>query len=172
MPDTALTPASQRPLLRRLLLKAGKRSLRWNGQFQTRHSLISTTPQIGNHEFNWVATLEAHWPAIRAELDRLLEHPEDIPAFHQISPDQKRISKGDNWKTFGLFVYGQRVDENCAICPHTAQAVSGSPACAPRCFRSLNRTITSCPTRARPVPWCVRTGVDRAKGSGKAVDPR
>ncbi|MGU9757991.1 aspartyl/asparaginyl beta-hydroxylase domain-containing protein [Serratia marcescens] len=50
-----------------------------------------------------------------------------MPAFHQISPDQKRISKGDNWKTFGLFVYGQRVDENCAICPRTAEAVSEIP---------------------------------------------
>lgn len=108
MPDTTLPPSSQRPFLRRMLLKAGKKFLRWNGDFQTRHSLISTTPRIGNHEFNWVTALEARWPAIREELDRLLEHPEDIPAFHQISPDQQRISKGDNWKTFGLFVYGQR----------------------------------------------------------------
>lgn len=127
MPDSTFPTTSQRPFLRRMLLKAGKKFLRWNGEFQTRHSLISTTPRIGNHEFNWVTALEARWPAIRQELERLLEHPEDIPAFHQISPDQKRISKGDNWKTFGLFVYGQRVDENCAICPHTAQAVSEIP---------------------------------------------
>ncbi|MDI9229728.1 aspartyl/asparaginyl beta-hydroxylase domain-containing protein, partial [Serratia bockelmannii] len=92
MPDTTLPPSSQRPFLRRMLLKAGKKFLRWNGEFQTRHSLISTTPRIGNHEFNWVTALEARWPAIREELDRLLEHPEDIPAFHQISPDQQRIS--------------------------------------------------------------------------------
>lgn len=37
MPDTTLPPASQPPFLRRLLLKAGKRFLRWNGEFQTRH---------------------------------------------------------------------------------------------------------------------------------------
>ncbi|MEX5715938.1 aspartyl/asparaginyl beta-hydroxylase domain-containing protein [Serratia ureilytica] len=155
-----------------MLLKAGKKFLRWNGEFQTRHSLISTTPRIGNHEFNWVTALEARWPAIRQELDRLLEHPEDIPAFHQISPDQKRISKGDNWKTFGLFVYGQRVDENCAICPHTAQAVSEIPACAPPCFRSLSRTITSSPQRPDSCRGARAFGIDRAKGSGKALDPR
>ena len=167
-----IDPCISAPLLRRLLLKAGKRSLRWNGQFQTRHSLISTTPQIGNHEFNWVATLEAHWPAIRAELDRLLEHPEDIPAFHQISPDQKRISKGDNWKTFGLFVYGQRVDENCAICPHTAQAVSEIPGMRTAMFSILKPHYHIVPHKG-PTRAVVRAHrVDRAKGSGKAVDPR
>lgn len=124
MPATA---SPQRPLLRRMLIKAGKRFLRWNGRFQIRHSLISTTPQIGNHEFDWVADLEASWPAIREELDHLLEHPEDIPAFHQISPDQKRISKGDSWKTFGLYIYGERVEANCALCPRTAAAVSAIP---------------------------------------------
>ncbi len=116
-----------RPLLRRLLMNVGKRFLRWNGRFQSRHSLISTTPQISNEEFDWVARLESAWPEIRAELDHLLEHPEDIPSFHQISPDQKRISKGDNWKTFGLYVFGKRIEQNCELCPRTAAAVSSIP---------------------------------------------
>ncbi len=79
MPDSTFLPTSQRPFLRRMLLKAGKKFLRWNGEFQTRHSLISTTPRIGNHEFNWVTALEARWPAIRQELDRLLEAPGGHP---------------------------------------------------------------------------------------------
>jgi beta-hydroxylase len=116
-----------RPLLRRSLMNIGKRFLRWNGRFQSRHSLIPTTPQISNDAFDWVARLESAWPEIRAELDHLLEHPEDIPSFHQISPDQKRISKGDNWKTFGLYVFGKRIEENCELCPRTAAAVSSIP---------------------------------------------
>ena len=117
----------RRPFLRRLLVKTGKRFLRWNGQFQTRHSLIPTTPQINNNEFDWVTGLEASWPAIRTELEQLLRHPEKIPAFHQVSPDQKRISTGDNWKTFGLCIYGQKVEENCALCPNTAAAINAIP---------------------------------------------
>ncbi len=116
-----------RPLWKKLPKKIGKHFLRWNGRFQARHSLISTTPKINNDEFDWVERLEAAWPEIRAELDHLLEHPEDIPAFHQISPDQKKISKGDNWKTFGMYVYGQRIDQNCEICPRTAEAISSIP---------------------------------------------
>ena len=76
------------PLWRRLTMKTGKHLLRWLGNFQARHSLISTTPVIGNDEFTWVPQLEAAYADIRAELDALLQSPEDIPAFHQISPDQ------------------------------------------------------------------------------------
>ncbi|TCL06262.1 aspartyl/asparaginyl beta-hydroxylase domain-containing protein [Sodalis ligni] len=118
---------TSRSLLRRSLIKIGKHLLRWNGRFQTRHSLISTTPHISNKEFDWTARLENAWPEIRAELDHLLEHPEDIPSFHQISPDQKRISKGDNWKTFGMYVFGKRIEQNCRLCPRTAEVISTIP---------------------------------------------
>ena len=112
---------------RRLLMGGGKRFLRWSGAFQARHSLVPATPSMDNTVFDWVPRLEGAWRDIRAELDHILEHPEDIPAFHQISPDQKRISKGDNWKTFAFKVYGTRVDANCAICPRTAALIDSLP---------------------------------------------
>ncbi|TAM11356.1 MAG: aspartyl/asparaginyl beta-hydroxylase domain-containing protein [Nevskiaceae bacterium] len=111
----------------RLLIAAGKKVLRGVGEFQARHSRVGTGPVIDNREFAWVPQLEAAWKGIRAELDVLLEHPERIPAFHQISPDQKRISKGDNWKTFGLYIFGKRIDANCALCPGTARALEAIP---------------------------------------------
>jgi aspartyl/asparaginyl beta-hydroxylase (cupin superfamily) len=122
-----LSPPPQAPIWRRLLLRGGKHFLRSVGRFQARHSLVPTTPKIDNASFDWVPRLEAAWPAIREELDHLLEHPEDIPAFHQLSPDQKRISKGDNWKTFGFYIYGKRVDDNCAICPRTSAVLDTLP---------------------------------------------
>ena len=114
-------------LLHRLTKKSGKHFLRWAGDFQARHSLVSATPVIANSEFPWVNKLEDAYSDIRAELDAVLEHPEDIPTFHQISPDQKRISKGNNWKTFALYVYGHRVDNNCALCPRTAAVLDSLP---------------------------------------------
>ncbi len=108
-------------------MKWGKRFLRWSGRFQSRHSLISTGPVIANEEFSWVPQLENAYTDIREELDALLEHPEDIPAFHQLSPDQKRISKGNNWKTFGFYVYGNRVNDNCKRCPKTAAVLDSLP---------------------------------------------
>ena len=114
--------------LRRLMIQAGKHTLRKVGEFQARHSLVGTAPVLGNDEFPWVAELERSWRDIRAELDGLLVHPEDIPAFHQISPDQQRISKGDNWKTFAFYVYGNRLDDNCERCPGTASLLDRLPA--------------------------------------------
>lgn len=122
-----MADTSQKSFWHRLGIRTGKQFLRWNGRFQARHSLTSTTPVIANTEFDWVPSLENAWQDIRAELDMLLEHPEDIPAFHQLSPDQKRISKGNNWKTFGFYVYGERVDDNCAMCPRTAAVLDTLP---------------------------------------------
>ena len=106
--------------LRRLVIQAGKHTLRKVGDFQARHSLVGTTPVLAADRFPWVGDLEGSWRHIRAELDTVMVRPEDIPAFHQVSPDQHRISKGDNWKTFAFYVYGNRVDDNCLRCPATA----------------------------------------------------
>lgn len=115
------------PRLRRLVIQTGKRALRRVGEFQARHSLVGTTPVLDNAEFPWVAELEQSTAQIRAELDRVLTRLDDIPAFHQLSPDQHRISKGDNWKTYAFYAFGKRVDENCNACPFTANLLDGLP---------------------------------------------
>jgi aspartyl/asparaginyl beta-hydroxylase (cupin superfamily) len=122
---------------RRPIKKAGKHFLRWAGNFQARHSLVSATPVIPNSEFSWVPQLEAAYSDIRAELDTILQRPEEIPTFHQLSPDQKRISKGNNWKTFAFYVYGERVDDNCALCPKTAAVLDSLPGMTTAMFSIL-----------------------------------
>lgn len=109
------------------LKKLGVRLMRGVAEFQARHSQVGTGPVLDNAEFPWVGELEAAYPAIRAELDQLLEHPERIPAFHQISPDQERISKGDNWKVFTFHAYGTRIEDNRALCPETSRAIDRVP---------------------------------------------
>jgi beta-hydroxylase len=113
--------------LRRWVIKGGKRLLRSIGDFQGNHSLVGTGPILDSSEFPWVSGFESQWRSIRDELDRLMRHPEEIPAFHQLSPDQKRVSKGDSWKTFAFYVFGIRLDENCERCPETARALEQLP---------------------------------------------
>jgi ornithine lipid ester-linked acyl 2-hydroxylase len=125
-PSNAAGARDQSPL-RRAVIQSGKHLLRRVGEFQARHTLVGTTPVLDNAEFPFVATLEANWQQIRSELEGVLAKPEDIPAFHQISPDQKRISKGNNWKTYVLYVFGGQVAENCAACPHTAGLLQDLP---------------------------------------------
>jgi len=107
--------------------KIGVKLMRGVASFQDRHSLISTDPVLANKEFPWVGDVEAAYPAIRSELEALLEHPERIPAFHQISPDQERISKGDNWKVFTFHAYGTRIEDNRALCPQTSKLIDRIP---------------------------------------------
>ena len=109
------------------LKKVGVKLMRGVESFQNRHSLVSTDPILDNAEFPWVEQVEAAYPAIRAELEALLEHPERIPAFHQISPDQERISKGDNWKVFTFHAYGTRIEDNRALCPETSRLIDQVP---------------------------------------------
>ena len=96
----------------RLGVRLGKIFLRATDRFLARHSLAPTTPFLPAGGFPQVRVLETGWQAIRDELDRVLERPEDIPTFHEMSPDQVRISYGDNWKTFVFYVFGERIDEN------------------------------------------------------------
>jgi len=118
---------SNRSILRRWVMKGGKRLLRGIGDFQASHSLVGIQPILDNSEFPWVPEFESRWLAIREELDEVMQHPEEIPAFHLLSPDQKRISKSDSWKTFAFYVFGIRVDENCERCPQTVRALEQLP---------------------------------------------
>ena len=108
------------PYIRNLIHQFGKKLLRYLGEFQAKHSLLPCTPFLENRHFQCANTLEKNWKKIYEEFDQVWSHPTDIPSFHQISPDQKRISKGNNWKTFALFIFGNEVEENCQQCPETA----------------------------------------------------
>ena len=111
----------------RLAIRLGKVVMRTLDAYLARHSKIATTPFIEPGAFPWVAALEAEADAIRAELNGVMRRPEDIPTFHAMSPDQARISKGDNWKTFVMRAFGHRIDDNCAACPNTAALLDGLP---------------------------------------------
>jgi beta-hydroxylase len=109
------------------LKKIGVKLMRAVAAFQSRHSLVSTEPVLDKADFPWIGMVEEAYPAVREELEALLEHPERIPAFHQISPDQERISKGDNWKVFTMHAYGTRIEENRALCPRTSKLIDQVP---------------------------------------------
>jgi beta-hydroxylase len=64
---------------------------------------------------------------VRRELDQTLDLVKDLPSFHEVSPDQKRISKGESWKIFPFYVFGDRFDPNCERCPETARLLDRVP---------------------------------------------
>ncbi|MDE0284252.1 MAG: aspartyl/asparaginyl beta-hydroxylase domain-containing protein [Gammaproteobacteria bacterium] len=92
-----------------------------------RYSLVPGTPFLDPSAFSWVRTLEADWELIRAELDRLLEAPERIPNFQDISRDQYNISRDDKWKSYFLYGYGYKMENNCKACPETTRILESIP---------------------------------------------
>lgn len=53
-----------------------------------RFSEVGTEPFLDPGQFPWTALLEQHYPAIRAEAERVLQVRDALPNFQDIAPDQ------------------------------------------------------------------------------------
>ncbi len=84
-------------------------------------------PIYPSDEFAWTRELEAAWPQILSELRVVLKDRGLIPAFHEISPEQRAITQDEEWKAYVLHAYGARANHNCRACPRTAAAVERIP---------------------------------------------
>jgi aspartyl/asparaginyl beta-hydroxylase (cupin superfamily) len=84
-------------------------------------------PFFDANSFPWVKTLENSYPQIKKELYSLLQSNTSIPAFSQLSEEQKRIVPDDKWKTFIFCVYGKYIAKNCRLCPTTSSAIRNIP---------------------------------------------
>lgn len=100
-------------------------------RFIGRRSLVGDRPffEAENHpeHFAWTHRLEANWEAIRAEADQILTRRDELPNFQDISEDQKSITQDDRWKTFFLYGFGHKAEENCRRCPETTALVESVP---------------------------------------------
>lgn len=123
--QVATPPAGKR---RKLVKRYGKKLFRGKLlRYLEGQSRIPNTPVLENRLFPWAEVLRAQWPAIKAELEALLEHRAALPSFQDISPDQYKISPDADWKTFMLYGFGKRFDFGCELCPQTAVALEQVP---------------------------------------------
>jgi len=90
-------------------------------------SLVGKGPFFELKKFAWTYHIESRWETIREELDLLTYNNENIPNIQDISKEQTRIASGGGWKTFFLYAYGNRIDDNCMKCPETAKALEFIP---------------------------------------------
>jgi beta-hydroxylase len=77
--------------------------------------------------FPWVAQLETGWRTIRSELDAILVNRSQIPNFQDVSTPQARLTQGEDWKTFFLYLYGHESEDNCRRCPETVRLLKAIP---------------------------------------------
>lgn len=110
-----------------LVVRLGKRLRPWFNAQIARASLAPNDPVLDVALFPWIATLEANWETIRREAAAVLRHQDAVPPLNEISPDHARIAAGGRWRSFFLYGYGYRVEENCARAGSTAALLRLAP---------------------------------------------
>ncbi len=99
----------------------------WAERLNLKYSTVGNPPVYDKATFPWVAEVERAYPAIRAELERVLTRKEELPGFHELSSDVATISADSGWKTYLLCGYGFRSEANIAACPQTWTACRKIP---------------------------------------------
>lgn len=120
-PDTLTKPR------RAFVKKNGKKLLRWVARFQSKQSKVPDTPIVSNDHFEFLNAIQNEWEIIEKEAQDVLAFKDVIPGFQDISPDQYRLAKGRNWRTFILFGFGKRLETNTQLAPRTAELLDAVP---------------------------------------------
>ncbi|MEC7289377.1 MAG: aspartyl/asparaginyl beta-hydroxylase domain-containing protein [Pseudomonadota bacterium] len=120
-------PATLTKPRRAFIKKNGKKLIRWVAGFQSRQSKIPDTPVLSNEHFAFLETIGAEWETILKEARDVLAYRDVIPGFQDISPDQYRLAKGQNWRTFILYGFGKRLETNTKLTPRTAELLEAVP---------------------------------------------
>jgi beta-hydroxylase len=107
--------------------RLGERLIRWLDGYFGRHSLVGDHTFFDPDDFPWIAELEAGSPKIRAELEQVLQHHDELPNFQDISTDQYQITDDDRWKTFFFYGYGFTAGHNVERCPETDRLLQRIP---------------------------------------------
>ncbi|MGH9784318.1 MAG: aspartyl/asparaginyl beta-hydroxylase domain-containing protein, partial [Terriglobia bacterium] len=71
--------------------------------------------------------MERGWRSIRAELDTVLKRREEIPNYQDLDKQGTAVTEGDHWKAFFFYVFGHKIEENCARCPETTRLLAQIP---------------------------------------------
>lgn len=111
----------------KLAYRYGKKLIRVLPRIFYAQSTVGDGPILDRRHFPFVKDFEDNWQTIRDEVKAILKHREAVPFFHEISPDQAGISRGENWRTFILYGFGERLEKNCASAPVTAQLLARVP---------------------------------------------
>jgi aspartyl/asparaginyl beta-hydroxylase (cupin superfamily) len=96
-------------------------------EVNARFSVHGNPPVYDVNLFPWAKKLEENYPLIRKELDTVLAYKDDLPAFHEITPEVATITQDKQWKTFMFCGYGRWSEANTRQCPETTRLLREIP---------------------------------------------
>ena len=127
LPQKPNKPKNLKNPFRVFVKKNGKKLLRAMAHYQSRQSIVPDTPKIGNEHFDFLDHFTKDWEIIRDEAKEVLKYRDAIPGFEDVSPDQYRIAKEKQWKTFVLFGFGRKLEKNAQLAPKTVEILERVP---------------------------------------------
>ncbi|WP_446744553.1 aspartyl/asparaginyl beta-hydroxylase domain-containing protein [Silvibacterium acidisoli] len=75
--------------------------------------------------------VDAAYPVIRAELDRILLQQDAMPRYHELDTDliysSGRYHRSSRWNVFMLYCYDSLPEANRELCPRTCEAIAKIP---------------------------------------------
>jgi aspartyl/asparaginyl beta-hydroxylase (cupin superfamily) len=119
--------ARYRKWRRQTVYNLGEKTTRVVSGFFSRQGLVEDRPFMRNEDFPFLQMFSDNWEKIRDEVQIILKNREEIPAFQEVSPDQDKIAKGKNWRTFFLYGFGEQLKKNCAQAPFTTSLLQQVP---------------------------------------------
>lgn len=112
---------------RPLVIRLGKHLRGFFDRLIAAGSLVPNDPVLDVRDFAWTHLLRDNWEAIREEAKAVALRGEAAPSLATISPDHRSIAEVNKWRSFFLWGYGYRIDDNADRCPITASLVERIP---------------------------------------------
>jgi ornithine lipid ester-linked acyl 2-hydroxylase len=112
---------------RKKVKRVGKTLARKLASFLGSQSEVGDTPILENADFPFLKHFTDNWQTIATEVQTILKHRESIPLFHELSSDQAKISKGNNWRTFFLYGFRSKLEKNSKQAPVTVSLLEKVP---------------------------------------------
>ncbi len=128
------TALKRLPISSTAVLRFGRRPVEW--MIRKTGSDVSR-PFHSPEQFEWIRDFEANWQLIREECEEVMKRVDDLPRFQDVSPDQEGLTNDDLWKTYFLYLYGYKSENNCQRCPETTRILERHPAITTAFFSIL-----------------------------------
>jgi len=90
-------------------------------------SKVGDHPVFETSRFPWAKLLEQHYRVMQDELTSIIDTIDHIPSFQQLAPEQYKLTKDDQWRTFFLMAYKSRYAPNIDRCPRTFDLLQHIP---------------------------------------------
>jgi beta-hydroxylase len=100
-------------------------------------SLVANSPVLDVRDFAWTALLRDRWHDVLAEARAVALVGDAAPSLATISPDHRAIAEVGKWRSYFLWGYGYRIDDNLTRCPRTRDVLARVPGLATAFFSIL-----------------------------------